>query len=152
MNSEKQTSYLTKLKCQRSTSPSIWNRWSNPSIIWWQYDDSPLPFTVSVTKVKAKHGRKPEQILTHGFLLLDMTTDIHEAAVLETLLLQGGHPTFGLITDQNPKYLDTITFTRCGPGTISHKQIRQWKSRLCGDQQYVWLTTSPLLILHNLPS
>jgi hypothetical protein len=95
-------------------------------------DDSPLPFTASAAKVKAKHERQPEDILTHELLLMDITTNIHEPAVSETLPLQGGHPTLGLITEQHPEYLDTITLTRCDPGTVSHKQIRRWKSRLRG--------------------
>ena len=95
-------------------------------------DDSPLPFTAAAAKVTAKHGRKPEEILTHELLLMDITTNIHEPAVSETLPLQGGHPTLGLITEQHPEYLDTITLTRCDPGTVSHKQIRRWKSRLRG--------------------
>jgi hypothetical protein len=42
------------------------------------------------------------------------------------------HPTLGLVTEQHPKYKDTVTITRCDPGTIAHKQIRQWKSHLRG--------------------
>ena len=92
-------------------------------------DDSPLPFTAAAAKVTAKHGRKHEDILTHELLLMDITTNIHEPAVSETLPLQEGHPTLGLITEQHPEYLDTITLTRCDPGTASHKQITRWKTR-----------------------
>jgi hypothetical protein len=98
----------------------------------WTIDDSPLPYPASAAKVSVKHGRKPEDILTHELLLMDITTNIHEPAVSETLPLQGGHPTLGLITEQHPEYTDTITLIRCDPGTISHKQIRRWKSRLRG--------------------
>jgi hypothetical protein len=98
----------------------------------WTIDDSPIPFPAAAAKVKIKHGRKPEEILTHELLLMDITTNIHEPAVSETLPLQGGHPTLGLITEQHPEYQDTITLIRCDPGTVSHKQIRRWKSRLRG--------------------
>jgi hypothetical protein len=95
-------------------------------------DDSPLPFTAAAAKVTAKHTRKPEEVLTHELLLMDITTNIHEPAVSETLPLQGGHPTLGLVAEQHPEYEDTVTLTRCDPGTIAHKQIRRWKSRLRG--------------------
>jgi hypothetical protein len=86
-------------------------------------DDSPLPFTAAAAKVAAKHGQKPEDILTHELFLMDITTNIQEPAVSETLPLQGGHPTLGLVTEQHPKYVDTITLTHYDPGTIAHKQI-----------------------------
>jgi hypothetical protein len=95
-------------------------------------DDSPLPFTAAAAKVTAKHERKSEDILTHELLLMDITTNIHETAVSKTLPLQGGHPALGLVTEQHPEYVDTVTLTRCDPGTMAHKQIRRWKSRLCG--------------------
>jgi hypothetical protein len=94
--------------------------------------DTMLPTKASAAKVAVKHGRKPKEVLTHELLLMDITTNIHEPAVSETLPLQGGHPTLGLIAEQHPEYIDTITLTRCDPGTISHKQIRRWKSRLRG--------------------
>jgi hypothetical protein len=50
----------------------------------------------------------------------------------QTLPLQGEHSTLGVVMEQHPKYIDTITLTRCDPGTISHKQIRRWKSCLGG--------------------
>jgi hypothetical protein len=96
-------------------------------------DDSPLPFTAAAAKAKAtKHVRQPEEVLTHELLLMDITTNIHEPAVSETISLQGGHPTLGLVAENHPEYEDTVTLTRCDPGTIAHKQIRRWKSRLRG--------------------
>ncbi len=49
---------------------------------------------------------------------MDITTNITEPAVSETLPLQGGHPTLELITEAHPEYTDTITLTRCDPGTV----------------------------------
>jgi hypothetical protein len=95
-------------------------------------DDSPLPFTAAAAKTVIKHGRKQEEILKHELLHMDITTNIHEPAVSETINLQGGHPTLGLVPEQHPEYIDTVTFTRCDPGTVAHKQIRRWKSRLRG--------------------
>ena len=95
-------------------------------------DDSPLPFTAAAVKVTVKHDRKPIETLTHELLLMDITTNIHKTAVSETLPLQGGHPTLGLVAEQHPEYLDTVTLTQCDPGTIAHKQIRRWKSHLRG--------------------
>ena len=74
-------------------------------------DDSPLPSTAKASKAKVTHGRKPEEILTHELLFMDITTNIHETAVSETLPLQGGHPTLRLITEKHPKYIDTVTLT-----------------------------------------
>ena len=96
-------------------------------------NDSPLPFTAAAAKAKAtKHVRQPEEVLTHELLLMDITTNIHEPAVSETISLQGSHPTLGLVAENHPEYEDTVTLTRCDPGTIAHKQIRRWKSRLRG--------------------
>jgi uncharacterized protein (UPF0276 family) len=71
-------------------------------------DDSPLPFTAAAAKATAKHIRKPEEILKHKLLHLDITTNIHESAVSETINLQGGHPTLGLVPEQHPEYNDTV--------------------------------------------
>jgi hypothetical protein len=95
-------------------------------------DDSPLPFTAAAAKTAVKHTRKPEEILKHELLLMDITTNIHEPAVSETIALQGGHPTLGLVPEEHPEYIDTVTLLRCDPGTVAHKQIRRWKSRLRG--------------------
>jgi hypothetical protein len=94
--------------------------------------DSPLTFTASAAKSAVKHTRKPEEVLKHELLLMDITTNIYEPAVSETIHLQGGHPTLGLVPEQHPEYIDTITLLRCDPGTVAHKQIRRWKSRLRG--------------------
>jgi hypothetical protein len=37
-----------------------------------------------------------------------------------------------LITEQHPEYEETAVFKQCHPGTVSHKTIRRWKSRLKG--------------------
>ena len=34
--------------------------------------------------------------------------------------------------ENHPEYTETTILTRCEPGTISHKRIRRWKSRLRG--------------------
>ena len=83
--------------------------------------DSPLPFTAAAAKAAMQHARKPEEILMHELLLMDITTNIHEPAVSETISLQGGQPTLGLVPKQHPKYIDTVNLTRCDPGTVAHK-------------------------------
>jgi hypothetical protein len=64
--------------------------------------------------------------------MMDILFNIFEPAVSETLPLQGTHDTLGLITDQHPEYEETAVFKQCHPGTVSHKTIRRWKSRLKG--------------------
>jgi hypothetical protein len=64
--------------------------------------------------------------------MLDVTLNIFEPAVTETLPLRGTHETLGLVTEQHPEYSELVVFRQCHPGTISHKTIRRWKSRLKG--------------------
>jgi hypothetical protein len=87
-------------------------------------NDSPLPFNATAAKATAKHVQKPEEVLKHELLLMDITTNIHKPAVSETIALQGGHPTLGLVPEQHPEYTNTVTLTHCDPGTIAHKQIQ----------------------------
>jgi hypothetical protein len=91
-------------------------------------DDSPLPFAASA----AKFARPSPIELTQQLEMMDISLNIFEPAVSETLPLQGTHDTLGLITEQHPEYEETVVFKQCHPGTVSHKTIRRWKSRLKG--------------------
>jgi hypothetical protein len=91
-------------------------------------DDSPLPFGASA----AKFARPSPIELTQQLEMMDISLNIFEPAVSETLPLQGTHDTLGLITEQHPEYEETVVFKQCHPGTVSHKTIRRWKSRLKG--------------------
>jgi hypothetical protein len=90
--------------------------------------DSPLPATAAA----AKFARPNPSELTQQLEMLDVTLNIFEPAVTETLQLRGTHETLGLITEQHPEYTETVVFRQCHPGTVSHKTIRRWKSRLKG--------------------
>jgi hypothetical protein len=90
--------------------------------------DSPLPQAAAA----AKFARPSPSELTQQLEMLEVTLNIFEPAVTETLPLQGTHNTLGLITEQHPKYLESLVFQQCHPGTVSHKTIRRWKSRLKG--------------------
>jgi hypothetical protein len=90
--------------------------------------DSPLPQSAAAAKVQQPTAVELRQQLE----MLDVTTNIFEPAVSETLQLKGTHDTLGLITQQHPEYSETVVFQRCHPGTVSHKTIRRWKSRLKG--------------------
>jgi hypothetical protein len=90
--------------------------------------DSPLPESAAAAKVQQPTAVELRQQLE----MLDVTTNIFEPAVSETLQLKGTHDTLGLITQQHPEYSETVVFQRCHPGTVSHKTIRRWKSRLKG--------------------
>jgi hypothetical protein len=64
--------------------------------------------------------------------MLDVTLNIFEPAITETLQIRGTHETLGLVTEQHPEYSETVVFRQCHPGTVSHKTTRRWKSQLKG--------------------
>jgi hypothetical protein len=90
--------------------------------------DSPLPQAVA----SAKFARPSPSELTQQLEMLDVTLNIFEPAVTETLSLRGTHETLGLVTEQHPEYSESVAFRQCHPGAVSHKTIRRWKSRLKG--------------------
>jgi hypothetical protein len=70
--------------------------------------DSPLP--TAAAAAKAKFERPTPDILHHQLKMLDITLNIYEPAINETLPLQGSHPTLGLIMEphqntKKPQYL-----------------------------------------------
>jgi hypothetical protein len=101
-----------------------------PDLITQTLEDNPLPMNAAAAKAKFEHPSSDE--LHRQLQLLDVTLNLFEPAVLEQLPLEGSHPTLVLITEPHPEYVDSMVFTRCKPGTISHKRIRRWKSRLKG--------------------
>jgi hypothetical protein len=64
--------------------------------------------------------------------MLNVTLNIFKPAVTETLQLCGTYETLGLVTEQHPKYSETIVYRLCHPGTLLHKTIHRWKSPLKG--------------------
>lgn len=101
-----------------------------PDLIARTLEDNPLP--INAAAAKAKFDRPSTDELHRQLQSMDVTLNLFEPAVSEQLPLEGSHPTLGLITEQHPEYAETMVFTRCEPGTISHKRIRRWKSRLRG--------------------
>jgi hypothetical protein len=98
-----------------------------PDLITRALEDNPPPINAAAAKAEFK---KP--FTNELQQLLDVTLNIFEPAVSEQLPLKGMHPTLGLIVEPHPEYSESMVFTLCKPGTISHKRIRQWKSCLCG--------------------
>jgi hypothetical protein len=91
--------------------------------------DSPLPETAAATKFTRPNPSEPIQQLE----MLDVTLNIFEPAVMETLQLRGTHETLGLVTKQHPEeHPETVVFRQCHPGTVSHKTVRCCKSRIKG--------------------
>jgi hypothetical protein len=87
-------------------------------------EDSPLPQTTAAAK---------SDKLTQQLEMLDVTLNILEPAVAETLPLGGTHETLGLITWKHPEHTETIVFWKDHSGTVClHNTIWQWKSRLKG--------------------
>ena len=93
-----------------------------PNLITRTLEDNPLPSTAAAAK--ARFERPSTTDLHRQLQLLDVTLNIFELAVSEQLPLEGSHPTLGLFPEQHPEYAETIIFTPCNPGTISHKCIR----------------------------
>jgi hypothetical protein len=122
-----------------------------PDLITRALEDNPIP--VNAAADKAKFERPSTDELHRQLQLLDVTLNIFEPAVSEQLPLVGSHPTLGLIVEKHPEYDETVVFTRCDPGTISHKRIRRWKSRLRGsiirmiDDETVYTTADMVRIL-----
>ena len=94
-------------------------------------DNNPLPHTAAAAK--AKFERPPPEHLLYQLQQLDVTLNPYETTVTEQLPLHGNHPTLGLEIQQHSEYADTVSFIRCIPGTVAHKNIRNWKSRLKGN-------------------
>lgn len=92
-------------------------------------DDSPLPYTASAAKVKLY---KADDELIKELQQMDVTLNMHEPAVTETLPLHGLHPTFGLEVEQHPEFLDTVVLTNITAGTRAQRSIKNWRSRLRG--------------------
>jgi hypothetical protein len=86
------------------------------------------PPTATVSRVTLP---SPDE-LTQSLQLLDISLNITEPAITETVILSGTHPTLGLVTEDHPEYTDTVILKRMHPGTICHKTIPRWKSRLRG--------------------
>jgi hypothetical protein len=122
-----------------------------PDLITRTLEDNPIP--VNAAAAKAKFERPLTDELQRQLQLLDVTLNIFEPAVSEQLPLVGSHPTLGLIAEKHPEYDETVIFTRCNPGTISHKRICCWKSRLRGsiiqmiDDETVYTTANIVRIL-----
>jgi hypothetical protein len=95
-------------------------------------DKNPLPINTAAAKAKFK---KPSTDELHRQLqLLDVTLNIFEPIVSKQLPLEGTHPALGLIVEPHPEYKESMIFTYCEPGTISHKRVPLWKSCLWGSR------------------
>jgi hypothetical protein len=92
-------------------------------------NESPLPYTASAAKVQLY---QPEADLIRDLQQFDVTLNMFEPSVSESIQLHGSHPTFGLTTEQHPEFMDTVILKELVPGTIAHKTLRNWKSRLRG--------------------
>jgi hypothetical protein len=68
--------------------------------------DSPLPQAAAA----AKFARPSPSELTQQLEMLDVTLNIFEPAVTETLPLRGTHETLGLVTEQHPEYSESVVF------------------------------------------
>jgi hypothetical protein len=90
--------------------------------------DSPLPATAAA----AKFARPNPSELMQQFKMLDVTLNIFEPAVTETLQLHGTHETLELVTEQHPEYLETVVIRQCHPRMVLHKTSCRWKSQLKG--------------------
>jgi hypothetical protein len=90
--------------------------------------DSPLPYTSTVHQVTLP---SPDE-LTQSLQLLDISLNVTEPAVSETITLTGTHPTLGLVTEDHLEYTDTVNLKQIHPGTVCHKTIPRWKSQLRG--------------------
>jgi hypothetical protein len=90
--------------------------------------DSPTPYTATINRVTLP---SPDE-LTQSLQLLDISLNVTEPSVSETVSLSGTHPTLGLVTEDHPEYTDTVILKRMHPGTVCHKTIPRWKSRLRG--------------------
>jgi hypothetical protein len=75
-------------------------------------------------------------------------TNIHKPAASETLI-QGGHPTLGLITECHPEYLDTVTLTCCDPAPFFTSKFNDGKA-VYMDLLSKWWMTSLSQTSHNL--
>mmetsp|Transcript_5974 Transcript_5974/g.9127 ORF Transcript_5974/g.9127 Transcript_5974/m.9127 type:complete len:231 (-) Transcript_5974:3227-3919(-) len=72
----------------------------------------------------------PDEQLVQEILNVDFNFNIHEPAITEPIPLTGIHPTLGLDTTDDKHMNDTVRFNGCIPGTIAHKTLKCWKSRL----------------------
>ena len=93
-------------------------------------DISPSSYVQVVAK--AQNTRININDLINELRTVQITTNPYEQAVCETIPIQGIHQTLGLDIVDHPEYNDMVMFRRCIPGTIAHKNIRRWKSRLTG--------------------
>lgn len=62
----------------------------------------------------------------------DISLNIFEPSVTETLPLQSIHETNGIFVKPHPDLIDSIVLESIAPGTYAHARIRGWKSRLKG--------------------
>ena len=95
-------------------------------------DDSPLPYTASAAKTKVHTTPLHMEQLTNELQQFDIVLDMYEPSVIETIPINGTHPTLGLVVNDHPEYDNLVQFTRCDPGTSAHKNLRNWKSRFRG--------------------
>ena len=66
--------------------------------------DSPLPYTAALHRITLP---SPDE-LTQSLQLLDISLNVTEPSVSETVTLAGTHPTLGLITEDHPEYSETV--------------------------------------------
>jgi hypothetical protein len=92
--------------------------------------ENPLPHNAAAAK--AKFDRPNTDELHRQLQQLDITLNMFEPAVSEQIALTGSHPTAGLVVEAHPEYSETVVFKRFDPGTIAHKTIKRWKSRIAG--------------------
>ena len=63
---------------------------------------------------------------------MEITLNATEPGITETIPLTGTHQTLGLITEDHPEYIDTVTLKNILPGTTASKNIKRWKSQYRG--------------------
>jgi len=92
-------------------------------------DASPLPYSAAAAKVIIPPN---EKILLSNLDTLNISLNLFEPAVSETIPLWTDHPTAGLILKQHPEFANTVTLHSIKPGTTASKHIKNWRSRLRG--------------------
>lgn len=89
--------------------------------------------TAAAATFRVNSIKRPTTAELHRQLrLLDFSTDLFGPAIIEEIPLHTAHTTLGLIVRPHPDLNNTVLFERCKPGTMAHKNIRRWRSRLKG--------------------
>lgn len=76
--------------------------------------------------------RPTTEELQLGLQLMEISTNLHEKTVVETIPNHSQHETLGMIVQAHPDLKQSIQFLRCENGSVAAKTIRRWKSRLKG--------------------